>query len=217
MKEEFWALPKQIAKADISDGAKLTYAVLFTRKNGENQAFPKRQYIAEQLGCSVFSVDKYIKQLKEAGLISTIQRGLKKSNLYNLTTPDLPNLTTLDSANLTTPTVRDTSKRISTNVDKADDKYPPQSYNEVINAFSETYKNLYNVPTPPSIPNHIVRPLLKRYFKLGYTPNQLSLLAKHYLVENKHSESKFKGSPSMTSFLQEKVFNRNLADYRNKK
>src|ERR1041384_2824066 len=98
MKEGFWALPKEIARLDISDGAKLTYAVLFTRRNGENLAFPTRQYIADQLGCSIFSVDKYLKHLKEAHLVESIQRGLKKSNLYNLTTPALYNLTTQDSA-----------------------------------------------------------------------------------------------------------------------
>lgn len=62
----FWAIPKSIAKKrDLSFKAKLVAGILWTRKNGDFEAFPSRRYMAEALGTSVKTVDRAVKELQE--------------------------------------------------------------------------------------------------------------------------------------------------------
>lgn len=85
MGEEFWAIPKHIANDEnLSLPAKIVYGVLFTRKNGQNEAWPSQKNIAESFGMSVRTVKRAVKDLVDKGLISSEQRGLRKSNMYAL-------------------------------------------------------------------------------------------------------------------------------------
>lgn len=85
-KGEFWALPKDIMQMrHISLEARVLYAFLWTRKNGENVAWPGQKYLAEQLGVGERSIRRYLDELKKEGLIEVEQQGLKKTNRYFLT------------------------------------------------------------------------------------------------------------------------------------
>jgi hypothetical protein len=82
---EFWAIPKDImAMKSLSLEARMVYAVLFTRRNGENKAWPSQKYIADILGVGIRSIRRYIDELVIAGLVIIHRRGLRKSNAYSL-------------------------------------------------------------------------------------------------------------------------------------
>ena len=54
----FWAIPQQIAKRkDLSFKAKLLAGVLWSMKNSNSEAFPSRGYLAEALGCLLYTSD----------------------------------------------------------------------------------------------------------------------------------------------------------------
>lgn len=83
---EFWALPK-IAMDDqrLKPEEKLIYAVLFTRRNGENEAWPSQRTLGKTIGCGERSVRRYILNLIKHGYISEIrQEGMNRTNRYLL-------------------------------------------------------------------------------------------------------------------------------------
>ncbi|GFR35346.1 helix-turn-helix domain-containing protein [Thermobrachium celere] len=53
--------------------------------NNKATAWPTQKTIAENIGCSVRSVQKAIKELTEKGLIEKIRLGLRKANIYVIT------------------------------------------------------------------------------------------------------------------------------------
>jgi len=113
---EFWAIPKDImATKSLSIEARMVYAVLFTRRNGENRAWPSQAYIAEILGASKRSIIRYMDELVIAGLVVIHRRGLRKSNEYILkcqvVTSKGDRAVTSRSAKLSLPTVREVSVR----------------------------------------------------------------------------------------------------------
>jgi len=78
-------IPEAIAKLPIkqlSYGAKVAYGRLARYAGKDGMAFPRRDTLAEEIGCSTGRLDELIKELKKFPLIETEQRGLKKSNLY---------------------------------------------------------------------------------------------------------------------------------------
>ena len=81
---EFWAIPKDLFGRGLSQGAILVYGVLFTRKNGDNIAWPSQTYIAEMLGVAPRTVRKHVAELVDASLLETKRRGFGKSNVYTL-------------------------------------------------------------------------------------------------------------------------------------
>ena len=83
---EFWAVPKSVLSINgLSLEAKLVYAVLFTRTNGDNVAWPSQKYIAAALAIGERSVRRYIRELVDKRLITVERLGLKRTNRYSLT------------------------------------------------------------------------------------------------------------------------------------
>lgn len=53
-------------------------------RNGENKIFPGQAYLANELGCSVLTINRRIKALIEKGYIEKTRRGQGKTNTYQL-------------------------------------------------------------------------------------------------------------------------------------
>jgi hypothetical protein len=74
---------------DLSQGAKLTYAILLKYAWEKNSSFPGQERLAKDLGGTDRSVRTYLKDLERVGLVEIHQRGLGRPNLYilNVTVP----------------------------------------------------------------------------------------------------------------------------------
>jgi hypothetical protein len=68
----------------ISFGAKLAYSVLLSYAWQEKSCFPGQIRMGRDLGCSVRSVQTYLKELQDLGIVSVTRRGLTKTNVYTL-------------------------------------------------------------------------------------------------------------------------------------
>jgi biotin operon repressor len=70
--------------ANISIGAKVTYAMFLKYAWDNDYVFPGQERLASHMGCSERSVRTYIKELEGLKLLEVEQRGLGKTNLYRL-------------------------------------------------------------------------------------------------------------------------------------
>lgn len=67
----------------LSQGAKITYGRL-CRYSGENgKAYPKRETLGYEVGCSVRQVDNYIKELVTSEFLEVDRIGLNRNNEYH--------------------------------------------------------------------------------------------------------------------------------------
>jgi Helix-turn-helix domain len=73
-----------LTKADVSVGAKLSYAMLLKYAWYDEGCFPGQTKLAKDMGSSERSVRSYLKELEGAALLEITQRGLGKTNLYRL-------------------------------------------------------------------------------------------------------------------------------------
>jgi len=73
-----------LTKADISVGAKLTYAMLLKYAWYDAGCFPGQLTLAQDMGAGERSVRTYLKELEASKLLEITQRGLGKTNLYKL-------------------------------------------------------------------------------------------------------------------------------------
>ena len=73
-----------LTKADISDGAKLAYAMLLKYAWGDDACFPGQATLATDMGSGERSVRRYLDELEKIKLLEVVQRGLGKTNLYRL-------------------------------------------------------------------------------------------------------------------------------------
>lgn len=69
---------------EISVGAKLTYAMLLKYARELEECFPGQGRLAEDIGTTRQSVNAYIRELRQADLISVRRRGQGKPNLYTV-------------------------------------------------------------------------------------------------------------------------------------
>ena len=69
-------------RSEISPGAKICYARLARFAGKDGSCYPKRDTIAKSIGISERQVDRYIKELKNQGLIDVRQLGLGRNNEY---------------------------------------------------------------------------------------------------------------------------------------
>jgi biotin operon repressor len=67
---------------DISIGAKLTYAMLLKYARELDECFPGQDRLAVDMGTSRQSVNAYISELSQVGLITVQRRGQGRPNLY---------------------------------------------------------------------------------------------------------------------------------------
>ena len=72
-----------IRRSDISPTAKTIWGVIasFTNPDNPDSAWPGLERIANYVGVSSRTVSKYISELKTAGLLEVIRRGLGRTNL----------------------------------------------------------------------------------------------------------------------------------------
>lgn len=78
-------VPNFILESDkASIGAKLTYAMLLKYARELDECFPGQDRLAADMGTSRQSVNAYIKELSEVGLISVQRRGQGRPNLYTI-------------------------------------------------------------------------------------------------------------------------------------
>jgi len=69
---------------EISVGAKLTYAMLLKYARELEECFPGQDRLADDIGTSRQSVNAYIRELRQAGLISVRRRGQGRPNVYTV-------------------------------------------------------------------------------------------------------------------------------------
>ncbi len=67
---------------EISIGAKLTYAMLLKYARELDECFPGQDRLAVDMGTSRQSVNTYIGELSQVGLITVQRRGQGRPNLY---------------------------------------------------------------------------------------------------------------------------------------
>ena len=68
----------------ISVGAKLTYAMLLKYARELDECFPGQDRLAQDIGTARQSVNAYIRELRQAGLISVRRRGQGRPNVYTV-------------------------------------------------------------------------------------------------------------------------------------
>ncbi|MEO1542621.1 MAG: helix-turn-helix domain-containing protein [Pseudomonadota bacterium] len=81
----FTQVPNAILRAkEISQGAKLVYAMLLSYAWHNNSCFPGQDRLAEDLSISRRSVNTHIKELEAKRFIKVTRKGLGKPNVYEL-------------------------------------------------------------------------------------------------------------------------------------
>ena len=84
-KQTFAMIPNSLLRrTDISHGAKLCCARLIQYAGKKGVAFPKVATLAAECGMSKRATHRFLDELKEKGLITSKQRGLRLSNEYYL-------------------------------------------------------------------------------------------------------------------------------------
>ena len=72
-----------MGREEISPGVKLCYARLMQYADKDTGvAWPRRDTLAKELGVCTSQVDRYLAELKQAGLVEIRRQGQKKTNLY---------------------------------------------------------------------------------------------------------------------------------------
>ena len=69
---------------EISVGAKLTYAMLLKYARELDECFPGQDRLAKDMGTTRQSVNTYIKELRDAGLVTVKRRGQGRPNIYTV-------------------------------------------------------------------------------------------------------------------------------------
>jgi len=83
LKRGFTATPNIVLTAPgLSLGAKAFYSMLRMFAWQRNECWPGQEKLAEAAGCHVNTVEKYLKELKNFGLISWKRQGLNRPNIY---------------------------------------------------------------------------------------------------------------------------------------
>ncbi len=205
MEKGFWAVPKSITRRkDLSFKAKFIAGILWTRRNSDFKAFPSRNYMAEAVGVSTYTIDRGIRELKERAGLKVKREGLRRNNRYffpdwdsesaELRSPESADLPTQESATVRSPIVRD-EKKDNTVVDEKD-----SSVKKIISFFRRQVKKLKGYD--PEISWGKDGKLLKQ--RLGkYSSDQLKELISWYLGSN-HSE---RLGPSLAVCLSAHVIN----------
>ena len=81
----FTQVPNFILKnAELSLGAKVTYAMFLHYAWHNDSCFPGQERLAGDMGMSQSRVSEFIKELQTAGLIEITRRGQGRTNLYKL-------------------------------------------------------------------------------------------------------------------------------------
>lgn len=77
-------LPNNIITSNVSDGAYRLYTMLLSMTYQKDYCYPSQSYMGRMLHKSVRTIQRYIKELKEVGLIKRIKRRGSISSVYYL-------------------------------------------------------------------------------------------------------------------------------------
>src|SRR6266568_1094620 len=81
----FTQVPNFILKsADLSVGAKVTYAMFLSYAWHNENCFPGQDRLAEDMGMSRSRVTEFVGELNNAGLVTIQRRGQGRTNLYTI-------------------------------------------------------------------------------------------------------------------------------------
>src|SRR3712207_981156 len=81
----FTQVPNHILKADMSLGARHLYNILLSYCWHKDYCFPSYETLMADMHCGSQALSGYIKELVRYGLVTVINRGYGKTNLYQLT------------------------------------------------------------------------------------------------------------------------------------
>lgn len=83
--KDFLPVPHEIAKrTDLTPSSKLCYGRIIEYLGHNEYAFPSVETLGNEIGLKPRQAANSLKELKQAGLIISIRRGFKKTNLYKL-------------------------------------------------------------------------------------------------------------------------------------
>ncbi|MGB9662825.1 MAG: helix-turn-helix domain-containing protein [Moorellaceae bacterium] len=88
LKQGFTAAPNAVLyESRLSVQARWLYCILLSFAWQENECWPGQERIAEVAGWHVNTVEKYLKELRDFGLISWKRQGLNRPNIYYIHDP----------------------------------------------------------------------------------------------------------------------------------
>lgn len=73
-----------LKKAELSAGAKVTYAMFLQYAWHNDSCFPGQERLAKDVGAAERSMRTYIQELKNLGLLEVRRRGQGKTNVYRI-------------------------------------------------------------------------------------------------------------------------------------
>jgi DNA-binding transcriptional ArsR family regulator len=81
----FTQVPNFILRSkNLTDGAKVVYAMLLSYGWHNNCVFPGQERLADDTGKDERTVSRHLRELKDKGFVKTVRRGLGKTNVYEL-------------------------------------------------------------------------------------------------------------------------------------
>lgn len=81
----FTQVPNFMLKnADLSIGARMTYAMFLSYAWHNDSCFPGQERLAVDMAMSVSRVNEFIKELQSAGFVEVTRRGQGKTNIYKI-------------------------------------------------------------------------------------------------------------------------------------
>ncbi|WP_338832861.1 hypothetical protein MHLNE_16120 [Moorella humiferrea] len=88
LKKGFTSAPNAVLyDSSLSIGARWLYIILLSFAWQENECWPGHERLAQIAGCHRNTIEKYLKELRTAGLLSWKRRGLNQTNIYYLHDP----------------------------------------------------------------------------------------------------------------------------------
>ena len=81
----FTQVPNFMLKnADLSIGARMTYAMFLSYAWHNDSCFPGQERLAGDMAMSVSRVNEFIKELQSTGFVEVTRRGQGKTNIYKI-------------------------------------------------------------------------------------------------------------------------------------
>jgi DNA-binding transcriptional regulator YhcF (GntR family) len=83
LRQGFTQIPNYVLRdGRLSFGARLTYTLLLSYAWREGSCFPGQERLAKDLAVSRQRINAYLRELRAAGTIEWLRRGLGKTNVY---------------------------------------------------------------------------------------------------------------------------------------
>ncbi len=153
----FTMVPNIILKAaDLTHGAKLCYAMLLSYAWQGDKCFPGQETLGNDLGVERKAVIRYLKELKDKGLVRVTRRGMGKTNVYviarlsdvpflgHLDVPSVVPLDVLESGHKEYPVKEDPKKKTqNSNFEDSKAPTPLKRAQPVIPEFKASHPDLW--------------------------------------------------------------------------